>query len=278
MLQIGKFNELIVKKETDFGLYLDYDQGEVLLPKKYIPEGTVIGDKLNVFIYRDSEDRIIATTLKPKAQVGEFAYLRVVDTTKYGAFLDWGLEKHLLVPYREQKNKMEKGKSYVVMVLLDKITERIVASGRINKFLDNDELAVIEGEDVNLLVYDSSELGFKVIINNQHDGLLYANEVYQELHIGDSLKGYIKRIREDHKIDVGLRRYAYEEIPQGKEKILELLEINGGFLPLHDKSEPETIKQMLQMSKKAFKKTIGSLYKEGKVELLEDGIKLAKNS
>lgn len=278
MLQIGKYNELTVKKETDFGLYLDYDTGEVLLPKKYIPEGTQIGDKINVFIYRDSEDRIIATTLTPKAQVGDFAYLRVVDTTKYGAFLDWGLEKHLLVPYREQKKKMEKGKSYVVKVLLDEVTERIVASGRIGKFLNNDQLALAEGEDVQLLVYDTSDLGFEVIINNQYDGLLYGNEVYEQLKVGDRLKGYIKKIREDNKIDVGLRRLSYEEVPLGKEKILELLEANGGFLPLYDKSEPEVIKEMLQMSKKSFKKSIGSLYKEGKIKLMENGIELVKNS
>lgn len=271
---IGQTNQFIVKKRTDFGLYLDSPKGEILLPNKYIPEGTEIGDNIEVFVYKDSEDRMIATTLTPKAQVGDFAYLEVVDTNKFGAFLDWGLEKHLLVPYREQAQKMIRGNSYVVKIILDEITERVIATSKVRKFLDNSNLDVTEGEDIEFLVYQSTDLGFNVIINSQYEGLLFNNEVFRDLQVGDRVKGYIKRIREDNKIDVGLRNYAYEEVPQGKEKIMELLKKEGGFLPFHDKTEPETIKNALEMSKKTFKKAIGSLYKEGEITLEEKGIRI----
>jgi len=277
MLAIGKFNKLVVKKETDFGLYLESDRGEILLPKKYVPTGTQIGDTLDVFIYRDSEDRLIATTLVPTAQVGDFAVLPVVAVNDCGAFLDWGLEKHLLAPYREQGGKMLKGKTYVVKVLLDEKTERIIASARIKRFLSNMTLDVTEGEDVDLLVYHLSPLGYQVIINNQYGGLLYGTDVFRQIKIGDKLRGYIKKIREDNKIDVALRNYAYEEVPEGKEKIIQALEKNDGSLPLNDKSDPEEIKESLQMSKKTFKKAIGSLYKEKKIILLPDRIELVKN-
>jgi len=274
MLKIGEFNELAVKKEVDFGVYLAAEDQEILLPKKYVPQGTKVGDILKVFIYTDSEDRIIATTLTPKAVVGEFAYLLVKDTNKYGAFLDWGLEKDLLVPHSEQPQKMVKGKKYVVKVCLDPVTERVLATAKTEKSLEKEEIELTEGEEVNLLVYDSNELGVKVIINNKYSGLLYKSDIYQELNIGDRLKGYVRKIREDNKIDVSIRKTGYGEIQEAKERILAKLKASNGFLSLNDRSSPELIKKILQLSKKSFKKGVGGLYKEGVIELTEEGIRL----
>lgn len=274
MLQIGKFNELIVKKEVDFGVYLVADDQEILLPKKYVPKETKVGDSLRVFIYTDSEDRLIATTLIPKAIVGEFAYLLVKDTNKYGAFLDWGLEKDLLVPHSEQPQKMQKGKGYLVKVYLDPITERVVATGKTEKNLEKEEINLTEGAEVELLVYGFTERGIKVIVDNKYPGLLYKSDVYQELRIGDKAQGYVRKIREDNKIDVSIRKTGPEEIQEAKNRIFSQLKASGGFLSLNDKSSPELIKKILHLSKKSFKKGVGGLYKEGIIEITEEGIKL----
>lgn len=274
MLRIGNYNELEIIKEVDFGVYLVSGENEILLPKKYVPEGAKVGDKLNVFIYRDSEDRLIATTLKPKAVVGDFAYLRVKDVNNIGAFLDWGLEKDLLVPHSEQKIKMEKGKSYVVRVYLDDVTKRILATAKFNKYFQWEIDDVKEGDEVNLLVYKYTDLGASVIVNGKYQGMIFKNDIYQSLTTGDELKGYIFKIREDGKLDIIIRKRGFEKVLDSRDKILEALRDNGGFLPLTDKSTPETIERTLEMSKGVFKKAIGNLYRERKIELLEYGIKI----
>ncbi|SHJ66239.1 CvfB family protein [Tepidibacter formicigenes] len=276
MFKLGDFNELKIVKERDFGLYLDSEVGEILLPNKYVPKEAKVGEVLNVFVYKDSEDRYIATTLTPKAKVGDIVCLEVRDVNKYGAFLDWGLEKDLLAPYREQSRKMIKNKKYIVKVCKDDVTNRIIASQKINKFIDNEDIKVSEGEEVDLLVYEFNDLGIKVIINNIHFGMLYKNEVYQKLKIGDKIKGRIKKIREDNKIDVTIRKKINKEIEEFKAKILEELNKNNGFLSLTDKSSPDDIKDRLEMSKSMFKKSIGGLYKEGLIDLTDEGIALKR--
>jgi predicted RNA-binding protein (virulence factor B family) len=274
MLKIGDYNELEVVKETDFGIYLGSDEGEILLPRKYVPEGLKIGDKIEVFIYKDSQDRLIATTVTPKAKVGEIAYLEVKDTNRYGAFLDWGLEKDLLVPFGEQKIRMTAGNKYFVKVYLDTETNRITASSRISKHLKNVIEDLKEGQEVDLLVYKFTELGASVIINNEYMGMVYKNDIYQRIDVGDSLTGYIAKIREDNKIDVTIRGKGFNKVVDSKEIILQKLKENGGFLSITDKSSPETIEKILEMSKNTFKKAVGGLYKQRKIDITEDGIKL----
>ncbi|EYE89401.1 GntR family transcriptional regulator [Fervidicella metallireducens AeB] len=275
MHKLGDFNELEVVKEVDFGVYLKFNEEEILMPKKYVKEGTKAGDVVRVFVYRDSEDRLIATTLSPKAKVGEFAYLTVKDVNKVGAFLDWGLDKDLLVPHNRQKVKMEKGKSYVVRVLIDEATDRIIATSKINNYLEtqaDDEIK--EGDEVDLLVYKVVELGAGVIINNKYAGIIYNSDIYKPIKTGDKLKGYISKIREDKKIDVTIRSFGFKKVLDSKDIILNKLIENHGFLALTDKSSPEIIESELQMSKKSFKKAIGMLYKEKKIEILDNGIRL----
>jgi predicted RNA-binding protein (virulence factor B family) len=274
MVNIGDYNELEIAKEVDFGVYLDSEDGEILLPEKYVPPGARQGDTLRVFVYRDSEDRMIATTLTPKARVGEFAALEVKQTNAYGAFLDWGLEKDLFVPFQNQREKMQPGRTYLVYVYLDETSDRIVATAKLNKHLQNDALTVAEGDEVNLMVAEETDLGFKVIVNQQHQGILYHNEVFQPLGTGQHLTGYIKKIREDNKIDVTLRKPGYDEVVASARKVIQRLRHAGGVLPLSDRSSPDEIQQHLQMSKKTFKKAIGSLYKRGEIEILPDHIRL----
>lgn len=274
MVQLGDFNELEVAKEVDFGVYLDSEDGEILLPGKYVPPGTRPGDTLRVFVYRDSEDRIIATTLSPKARVGEFAALEVKQTNAYGAFLDWGLEKDLFVPFQNQREKMQPGRTYVVFVYLDDTSDRIVATARLGKHLSNDHLTVEEGDQVGLIVAEETDLGFKVIINQRHQGVLYRNEIFQPLAIGQHLVGFLKKIREENKLDVTLRKPGYDEVLEATRTLMQQLRNSGGVLPLSDKSPPEDIQQHLQMSKKTFKKAIGNLYRRGEIEILPDHIRL----
>jgi hypothetical protein len=273
-VKIGRYNEGKVVKETDFGLYLEIDGEEVLLPNKYIPENTEIDDNLNVFIYKDSEDRPIATTLTPKAGVGDYAYLEVKDVTRIGAFLDWGLEKDLLVPYREQRGKMKKGKSYVVRVYLDEETDRIVATEKFDRFINHSKLDVSENDEVDILIYRYTDLGVEVIVNNKYYGLVYSDDIYKNLKIGQRYKGYIKKVREDNKIDVSLRKPGYGRIEDAKDKILKKLKEEQGFISLNDNSSPHLIKKLLQMSKGTFKKAIGGLYKEEIIDITDEGIKL----
>ena len=239
-LEIGRFNELTIKKETTIGVYLDSDAGEVLMPRKYVPHEARAGDSIRVFVYRDSEDRLIATTL-PAAVVGEFAYLKVVAISRAGAFLDWGVQKDLLVPYSEQAGKMEVGKKYIVRIFLDERTQRITATTRISRFIEKENVDLREGETVGLLVYRIADLGIKVIVNDRYFGMLYKNEVFEKLHIGDKAEGYVKRIRPDGKIDVVLGTAGPADIEEAKVVILKALKEHKGFLPLGDHSAPEHI-------------------------------------
>ncbi|MGV3589324.1 MAG: S1 RNA-binding domain-containing protein [Adhaeribacter sp.] len=272
MIALGDYNELEIIKQVDFGVYLDSEDGEILLPQKYLPEDYRVGDLMRVFVYRDSEDRIIATTQQPKAKVGDFAALEVKQTSNYGAFLDWGLEKDLFVPFQNQRDKMQAGRKYVVYVYLDENSDRIVATAKYEKYLDKDPVTLREGEEVDLLVAGFSDLGIKVIINSRYQGILYKNEVFRQLHLGDKTTGYIRKIREDQKIDVSLQRSGYAEVPDAAEQILQKLKAAGGQLPLSDNSTPEAIYEILGMSKKTFKKALGSLYRNGRVSLKPDSI------
>ena len=275
MLKIGRSYELDVVKAVDFGFYLDAEElGEILLPSKFAPKDLVEGDYLEVFLYLDSEDRPVATTQIPKIRVGEFAYLEVVANTSVGSFLDWGLEKDLLVPFSEQHRPMEVGKSYLVYAYINKADGRIVATSKIDKIIDDDKEHDFKPQQpVNLIIANSTDLGYKAIINNSHWGVLYKNEVHQRLSFGQSIKGFIKHVRPDGKIDLSLQggqvtrdKYATQ--------ILDHLKNNNGFAPVHDKSDPKLIADLFGMSKGAFKKTIGGLYKQRVISIEKDGIRL----
>lgn len=275
MIQIGKTNTLTIIRETPPGLYLGEDETQVvLLPKKYIKPEFKVGDSIEVFVYKDSEDRIVATTEKPYAEVGQFAYLNVSQVSKFGAFMDWGLEKDLFVPFKEQKYPMSDEYAYVVYVYIDETTQRIVASSKINKFISNDQLTVEQGDEVDLMVYNKTELGFSCIINGKHKGLLYHNDIYHELHLGDELKGYIKLIRENNLIDLSLQKIGFKNVLSSTDMILEYLQNHKGFLDLTDKSSPEEIAERFSMSKATFKKSIGVLYRQRKVRIEDDGVHL----
>lgn len=278
MINIGKHTTLDVVKEVDFGVYLDGGPfGEILLPAKYVPEGTVPGDELRVFIYSDSEDRIIATTDEPKATAGKFAMMEVRQVNEYGAFLDWGIEgKDLMVPFREQRERMEEGKSYLVYVYLDERTDRIVASSKLNKFLELKGGDYEPNQEVQIIVADATDLGYRVIIDGQFWGMLYKNEIFKSIQPGDQIKAYIKNVREDGRIDVSLQLQGVQvAIDHGSAQVLSAIKNNNGFLPLTDKSAPDLIYQKLGMSKKAFKRAVGSLYKQRLISLEKGGLRLA---
>lgn len=275
MAEVGKWNSLVVLKELDFGFYLDGQaQGEILLPIRYVPKDLKIGDTIDVFIYLDSEDRIIATTEKPFAEVGDFALLEVVSVGGIGAFLDWGLMKDLFVPFREQKQKMEAGYSYVVYVYIDEQTGRIVGSAKVENFLDQTPPEFIEGQEVDLIIYMQTDIGYKAIINKTHTGMLFDTDVFRTLHRGEHTKGYIKKVREDQKIDLLLDKPGYEKVDDISKKILDKLKAENGFIPLSDKSPADEIYDMFGISKKTFKKAIGALYKARVISLEDGGIKL----
>lgn len=276
MLAMGKYNKLKVRKIDDACAYLDSAAGDIILPSLYVPAGTKPGDTINVFVYRDSIDRLAATTIAPKAQVGEFAVLEVTDNSRIGSFLDWGLDKDLFVPFSEQPVPMKKRENYVVRVYLDK-AERITASARIDKFLESGNIPFRFGEEVDLMIYQFTDLGAKVIINGRYPGLVFKNELYSRPSLGARLTGYVSKVREDKKIDVTLKKSGAQEIDGDKEMVLTTLAAAGGFLPFGDKSPPEQIEEALKMSKKAFKKVIGNLYKDGTIELTVEGIKLKIN-
>lgn len=279
MVEVGKYNTLKVVKLLDFGAYLAGDNGqEILLPKRYVPEGIQPGEEVEVFIYHDNEGRIIATTARPKAIVGEFEFLKVKSVSSIGAFLEWGLMKDLLVPFREQKMTMREGKWYLVYIRIDPVTGRIMATARIDKYLDNLPPQYEHNQEVNLLVADETEIGYKVIINNLHWGLVYRNEVFRRMERGEHLKGYIKEVREDEKIDVSLTPLGYQKVEGIAGTILESLKAQGGYLPVHDKSDPDEIYSLFRCSKKAFKQAVGALYKQHLILLEADGIRLAKRS
>lgn len=276
MIEQGKYSRLKIIKRSTFGLFLGDDTGEeVLLPNKYCTDQMKPEGEVEVFIYRDSEDRKVATTLTPKIKLYEFALLKVKAVTKVGAFLDWGLEKDLMVPFREQRQNMEEGRWYIVYMDLDTKTDRLYASNRLERFLNNENLSVSEGDEVGLVVLHKTDLGYSVIIEHRHKGLVFDNEIFQDLHIGDCLKGYVKKIREDNKIDISLQPIGYRKFSEtNSELIVQRLIEREGFLPLTDKSTPEEIYSQLGISKKAFKKSIGALYKLKKISIQPDGIKL----
>lgn len=276
MIKIGEYNTLIILRDTDPGLFLgDDEDNDVLLPNKYVPEQFEIGDELTVFVYLDHEERPVATTLKPHIKPGEFALLRCNYTNEFGAFLDWNLEKDLFCPFKEQAFKMRKGDWYLVYCYIDEETDRLVASSKTNSFLSNKELTVDQFDEVDLIVSHPSEIGMNVIVNEKHLGLIYKDEIYKEISVGDRLKGIVKKVRPDNKLDISLNKIGYRNIEPNAQIILKELEDNNGFLALTDKSDPDQIKDMMQMSKKAFKKAIGSLYKQRIITIKEDGIYLS---
>ena len=277
MIEIGKYNTLKIERDTQVGLYLTDGKEDILLPNKYVPREFEIGEEIIVFVYLDHEERPVATTLEPYIYLNEFALLRVNYTNKFGAFLDWGLEKDLFVPFREQARPMEKGKRYLVYMYIDEKSNRLVGTSKINQFLSNESLTVEKGEEVDLIISHITDMGINVIINEQHKGLMYKDEVYEDLRTGDRMKGYIKTIRPDNKIDVSLQKEGFENIEPNAEKILDELRASRGFLRLNDDSHPEDIKTVLKMSKKTFKKAIGTLYKQKLIEIKEDGIYLAED-
>ena len=275
MAKIGVLNNLRVVKEVDFGVYLDGgEHEEILLPRRYVPENCKVDDNIRVFIYLDSEDRFIATTESPYAMVGDFALLKVVAVESVGAFLDWGLLKDLLVPYSEQSPTMETGKSYIVKIYVDKKTNRIAATTRLDRYLDNEPGNFHAGQEVELLICSQTDIGYKAIINGTHWGVLYSNEVFQPLKSGQRTKGYIKKIRSDNKIDLSLHRPGYERVDDITDAIIKVLKEQGGFISVTDKSSPETIHKLFGVSKKTYKKAIGAIYRKKLITIENDGIKL----
>ena len=274
MLQIGVYHTLKIDRETKVGLFLVNATDDVLLPNKYVPNDFTIGDDLTVFVYLDHEERPVATTLKPLITLNSFAVLKVNYINTFGAFLNWGMEKDLFVPFKEQARPMEKDKRYIVTMYLDKQTGRLAASSKINQFLDKEPLDIEVGQEVDLMVSHITEIGINVIINGKFRGLAYQNEVFETVSPGYKTKGYIKTIRTDGKIDVSFQKQGFEAIDDSSQQVLEALKQNDGVLRLNDNSHPEEIKSVLKMSKKTFKKAIGSLYKQKLIDINNEGIQL----
>lgn len=276
MIEIGKYNKLIIRREASPGLYLANElEEEVLLPNKYCPEDYTIGDHIEVFVYLDSNEQKIATNIRPKIVLNEFALLQVTAVTEVGTFMDWGLEKELFVPFREQRHKMEEGRWYIVYLDIDPETDRLFGSNQIEKLLQNDELNLTEGEKVKLLVLKKTDLGFIVIVNDEYKGLIFENEIFKELNIGDKLDGYVKKIREDLKIDISLQPIGYDQFNDANaDLVFRILSESDGSLAITDKSSPDEIYTTFGISKKAFKKSLGALYKQRKIIIEPTGIKL----
>lgn len=276
MIKIGKTNNLKVVKKVDFGLYLDGgESGEILLPKRYVDESMEVGDELDVFIYCDSEDRLVATTEKPLIEVGEFGLLKAVEVNRVGAFMEWGLQKDLLVPFREQSQEIRVGGSYVVYAFLDNATKRIVGSTKLNKYVGNRIPRYSEGDTVDILAVHKTDLGYKVIVDNLFWGMIYNNDLFDPLSPGDRIPAYVKTVREDGKIDVTLRERGGERVFQLANRIMGYLREAGGGMTLSDSSSPDEIKTVFQCSKKDFKKALGYLYKKGKILIADGGVTLS---
>lgn len=275
-IELGKFNQLEVVKEVDFGMYLDGgEEGEILLPARYVPENCRIGDILNVFLYLDMDERLVATTLTPLVQVGQFACLEVAWVNQFGAFLNWGLMKDLFVPFREQKMKMQVGRKYVIHAHLDEESYRIVASAKVERYLSKEKPEYVPGDEVDILVWQKTDLGFKAIIDNTYGGLLYENEIFCTLEVGMEKKAFVKQVREDGKVDLILQKPGFEKIDDFSGKLLDYIKEHGGRIGLNDKSPAEEIYNTFGVSKKTFKKGVGDLYKKRLVTLHADGISLA---
>lgn len=274
-MELGKFNTLKVVKQVEFGIYLDGGvEGEILLPARYVPEGCKPGDELRVFIYLDNEERLVATTLTPKIQVGEFAYLEVNWVNQHGAFLNWGLMKDLFVPFAEQKMKMQMGKSYIVHAHVDEESYRIMASAKVERYLAKEQPPYKAGDEVHILIWQKTDLGFKAIVENQFAGLIYENEVFCPLHTGMELKAYVKQVRPDGKMDLTLQRSGQAHVVDFAQTLLNYIRQQGGTTTFNDKSAAETIYDVFGVSKKTFKRAVGDLYKKRLIELTDTGIKL----
>ena len=273
MIELGRINNLEILRDTSVGLFLGDDEGnDVLLPNKYVPANYEIGESIKVFCYLDYDERPVATTLEPDIMLGEFRLLQVAEVNEFGAFMQWGLEKHLLVPFREQRDKMKEGQWYVIHCYLDERSGRLVGSNKLDRFLSNDSVDLKEWEQVDLVVTRQTDLGWEVIVNERHKGLVYFNEVFKPINIGDVIPGCVKTIRKDNKLDISLQPLGSKVLEPAAKKIYEVLKENGGFLGLHDKSAPEEIRDVFRMSKKTFKKGLGTLYKERKIKIEPDGI------
>lgn len=276
-MELGKYNTLKVIKALPQGLYLaDTEANEILLPLKYIPEGTDIGDMIDVFVYKDSENRPIATTLTPNIVLDEFALLKVKEVSDLGAFMEWGIAKDLFVPFAEQRIRMEEGRSYICILYYDEETDRLVGSSKYHEFITDGPLSFKHNQEVDLMVADRTELGYNVIINNEFVGLIFFSEVFRKMRYGENIKGYIKNVREDGKIDVSLQKQGYIKVEATLQRILDKLERNKGYLNISDKSDPGVIQEVFGMSKKTFKKAIGALYKQRLIAIKSDGIHLVK--
>lgn len=274
-VSLGCYNTLKVVRKVDFGVYLDGGvDGDILMPQKYVPINAEIGDEIEAFVYADSEDRLVATTEKPLAIVGQFAYLKVNSVTRFGAFLDWGLTKDLLVPYGEQRSRMQVDESYVVYIYVDKNTRRIAASEKLLRYLDNVAPRYENGDEVDILIFEHTNLGYKAIINNMHTGIIYNSDVYKPLQIGQQMKAYIAKVRDDDKIDLTLQKKGFAKVDVLRQTIVKRLKEHGGWMAVGDKTDPETIKLVFGCSKKAFKMTIGAMYKDGEISIDNNGIKL----
>ncbi len=274
-INVGQFNLMRVDRKVDFGFYMDDGAEGILLPKRFVPSGLQVEDTISVFVYHDSDNRLIATTQEPLAVVGDIAALKVVEVTSQGAFLDWGLMKDLFVPVSQQLSTMRLGGKYLVKLYIDAQTGRVAATEKIDKQISNDNLTVKEGEKVKIQVYRESEIGYVVIVNQIHQGLVYKNEVFTHLHIGQFIdEAFVKKIREDNKLDIGLGKQGGEKLADDNQKIISLLKSHKGFLPYHDKSAPDDIYAFFGMSKKAFKMNVGMLYKLKLITIEEDGIHL----
>jgi hypothetical protein len=276
MLHLGIKNTLRILRGTGVGMFLGDEEGnDVLLPKKYVPENAIVGEDIEVFIYRDSEDRIIATNLEPKIQLNQFACLQVKSVTAIGAFLDWGLEKDLFVPFREQNKKMEEGRWYAVYLYLDEETDRLVASCKVNRYFEKENIDLLIGQEVDLLIFEETDLGLNAVIDNKYKGLIYENEIFQRIKIGTRTKGFVKNLRDDNRVDLSLQKQGYANVEPNAARILEKLKANNGFLDLTDKSDSNYVMYQLEMSKKTFKKAVGALYRQKIIRIEEDGIYLA---
>jgi uncharacterized protein len=275
MVRMGEYNLLKVIKVKEMGVFMDNGEDGILIPKRFVPSGTTIGDELNVFLYHDGEGRPIATTQKPFGILGDIVRLRAVSVTAHGAFLDWGLMKDLFIPKSAMISFMRPMGEYLVKIVLDEQTGRIAATEKLERFLSNEVLTVKEKEEVELLIYRKTDIGYEVIINNRHKGILHANEIYRPIEIGDRFPGFIKNILPENKIDVAAGKSGYERVEDEAEKILRLLGENNGFLPYHDKSSPEEIYAFFNISKKTFKMTTGNLYKQHKILFTKTGIQLS---
>lgn len=276
MIEIGKVNTLTIVCDSNYGLYLDAEEeGEILLPNKYVPSKFEIGDQIDVFVSYDSDDRIFASTETPVAMVGEFACLEVVAATKFGAFLDWGMPKDLLVPFKEQNQRMQTGEKHVVYIYFDTKSRRIAATAKLFKYLSADEPNYAKGDEVEIMIVSESDLGYNALVDKKYMGLLFKSDVFKQINIGDKLNAFIKEVREDGKIDLRLTKAGKSALDDFAEQILTLLNDNGGFLAITDKSSSETINALFGQSKKMFKKAVGMLYKQRKITIEENGIRLS---